>query len=260
MTIDIRKIIEHVPRALKDPLGAIYLFWRRMVPFGIFPKDAEAYRIGSWAYGEAQRLSLPEIFPGIEGVSINLKRAYDRTRDLSLDAQELMAICAIVSYKKPKRILEIGTSDGITTINILVNSPPDARITTVDLPINWNGKFAIQVPELMKNNTEGGDVGRKFRDEPESSRITQVLGDSAQLDYSRLDGPFDFIFIDGCHFYDYVKVDTLNAIANLSSGGVIVWHDYGMVDDVSRVIDEMPGLGKVEVVAGTRLAIATPPN
>ena len=74
-------------------------------------------------------------------------------------------------------------------------------------------------------------------------------------------GPFDFAFIDGCHFYDYVKVDTRNCVSHMKPGGLVVWHDYGMIEDVSRAVDEWsPATGiPVSVVAGTRLAIARMP-
>jgi hypothetical protein len=37
---------------------------------------------------------------------------------------------------------------------------------------------------------------------------------------------------------------------------VIAWHDYGMMDDVSRAVDALPGLDK-HAVRGTRLVFAT---
>jgi len=40
-------------------------------------------------------------------------------------------------------------------------------------------------------------------------------------------GPFDLIFIDGSHYYEYVKSDTQNALGCLTAGGLVVWHDYG---------------------------------
>ena len=82
-----------------------------------------------------------------------------------------------------------------------------------------------------------------------------MLGDSAAVDWKELRPPFDMIFIDGCHFRDYVKADTENAIRNIRPGGVIVWHDYGDIKDVSQVVDEAAKDITIKVVRGTRLAV-----
>lgn len=255
------KIVKNIPRAMSDPKRAASLAWRRMFPFGIKPKDPEAYRIGSWSFGKANRVDLRDIFPGIEAADIKVFRSYDRKRDLSLDAQEVLALCAIASHLGGSSVIEIGTSDGNTTLNLVANSKSDARVTTVDLPEDWKGGFEIAVPEMMKNVTDRGRVGAQYRSSAHAGQVVQVLGDSAKLDYAQLPGPFDLAFIDGCHFYDYVKVDTENCFAHMRPGGAIVWHDYGMIEDVSRAVDEWSektGI-PVSVVAGTRLAIARIP-
>jgi predicted O-methyltransferase YrrM len=258
----VEKIIKNIPRALSDPRRAASLAWRRMFPFGITPKDPEAYRIGSWSFGGAERVDLRDIFPGIQAADIKVFRSYDRKRDLSLDAQEVLAMCAIASHIKATSIIEVGTSDGNTTLNLVANGADKARITTLDLPENWEGGFEIHVPEMMKNVTDRSRVGIQYRESTYAGQVTQVFGDSAKLDYAKLPGPFDLAFIDGCHFYDYVKVDTQNCQKSMKPGGVIIWHDYGMLEDVSRAVDEWSketGIS-VSIVAGTRLAIAKMPQ
>jgi hypothetical protein len=47
----------------------------------------------------------------------------------------------------------------------------------------------------------------------------------------------------------------------MKPGGLIVWHDYGMIEDVSRAVDEWSretGIS-VSIVTGTRLAVAKMP-
>jgi hypothetical protein len=63
------------------------------------------------------------------------------------------------------------------------------------------------------------------------------------------------IFIDGNHYYDYVKSDSENALGCLRAGGLIVWHDYGMIEDVSRAVDELAGRVGVLAIRGTSLAV-----
>ncbi|MBO6570723.1 MAG: class I SAM-dependent methyltransferase [Alphaproteobacteria bacterium] len=253
---NLKKILVNIPRAVRDPGRAVSLAYRRMFPFGISPKDPEAYRIGAWSFGDLPRVDLREIFPGIDAAEVRVLRSYDRKRDLSLDAQEVLALMAIASFIQPKKIIEIGTSDGNTTVNLLANAADEAVITTFDLPVDWSGDFEIYVPEMMRNVTDRSAVGRQYRSSVYADRVIQVLGDSAQVDFDQLDGPFDLAFIDGCHFYDYVKKDTENVLGRMSPGGVVVWHDYGMLSDVSRAVDELPRDMNIKVVAGTRLAIA----
>lgn len=258
----ISKIVKNIPRAISDPRRAASLAYRRMFPFGITPKDPEAYRIGAWSFGNAPRVDLREIFPGIESADVKVFRSYDRARDLSLDAQEVLALCAIVSHTKAKSMIEIGTSDGNTTLNLAANGGEGARVTTLDLPEDWQGDLEIRVPEMMKNVTVRARVGAQYLNTPYADRVTQVFGDSAKVDYAKLKGPFDLAFIDGCHFYDYVMTDTANCQKHLRPGGTLVWHDYGMIADVSRAVDDWSARhgGAVRVVAATRLAIARLPG
>jgi predicted O-methyltransferase YrrM len=254
-----RTIWKNLGRALGSPIIALKLVWRRLFPFGIVPKDAEAYRIGSWSYGKLKRVPAPEIFKGLENVSITVHRSFDRDITTSIDTQELMVLCGIVKLRDCKNILEIGTFNGNTTLNMAVNTSPDAKITTIDLPENWDGNYKIEVPGLYVNVTDRKTVGAHYREHPEShalaTKITQVYGDSAGLDWGLLKGPFDLVFIDGNHHYKYVMSDTENALKHLAPGGIIVWHDYGMIEDVSRAVDSYDGKLKLHAVRGTRLAV-----
>ena len=59
--------------------------------------------------------------------------------------------------------------------------------------------------------TERAKVGGQFKNTPYESKIRQIFADSAALDFSKLGGPFDLAFIDGCHFREYVRKDTESA-------------------------------------------------
>jgi hypothetical protein len=234
-----------------------------MFPFGIVPKDPEAYRIGAWTFGVAPRVPLTDIFPGIETTSVIVHRSYDRTRDLSLDAQEVLAVCAVASHLGARSMIEVGTADGNTTMNLIANGGLGARIVTIDLPEDWRGDFEFKVPEMMKNVTSRSSIGIQYRQHANlDGKVRQVYSDSAAVDFEALGGPFDLAFIDGCHFYEYVKKDTENCFRHMEPGGAIIWHDYGMIRDVSVAVDEWANQSgiPVAVVAGTRLAIARMPT
>jgi hypothetical protein len=45
--------------------------------------------------------------------------------------------------------------------------------------------------------------------------------------------------VDGSHNYDYVMSDTRAAMDIANGGGVVVWHDYGVWEDVTKALDEL---------------------
>ena len=55
-----------------------------------------------------------------------------------------------------------------------------------------------------------------------------------------------------------MRKDTESALGHLRPGGLLVWHDYGAIKDVSQVVDEMARTMRVEVIQGTRLALGFP--
>ena len=250
MNFKLRQKIKKIPKAIKNPRRSIALLLRY-----ISPKDSEIHRIGKWSYGKIPRLPITEVLPGIEKVDITLVRAYDRLIDTSLDIQEIMALSAIVRFTNSKNILEIGTYNGNTALNLAANSAADALVTTLDLPPDWNGQFELKVHPSHLNVTEKAEVGLQYKDTKYSKKIIQLFSDSAKLDWSKLPIPFDIVFIDGCHSYEYGKKDTQNAMRYLKSGSILIWHDYGFAKDVSKVVDETAKKIKVRAIRGTRLAV-----
>ncbi len=256
MAPTMQQLITYWRQGIASPRHALGFAFRRAVPFGISFKDLEAYRISTWRHGRLPRVHLTQIFPGIEMVNVNLVNLYRRKIGLSMDAGEVMTLCAIERYIGARNIVEIGTYDGNTALNLAANLPEDGGcVTTIDLPKNWDRKFLYDVPNNHWNVTDRNGIGAQFQGTRYESRIRQVLGDSAGVDWKELNAPFDMIFIDGCHFCDYVRADTKNALKNIRPGGVIVWHDYGDIKDVSRVVDETAREINVRVVRGTRLAV-----
>ena len=236
--------------AKANPIRLASLAWA-----SLFPKDRHARRVAAWKHGTLPRVPITDIFPAIHNTDVNLVRAFDRLPGTSLDVYEITLLAAIVRVMDASNILEIGTFDGNTALNLAVNTPAEARITTVDLPRAWDGQLALEIPKSSRNVTDRSRLGLQYRDTPYAEKIRQVLADSATLDWSSFQKPFDLAFIDGCHHYEYVKSDTRNVRKCLKPGGVLVWHDYGESADVSRAVDEAATEMPVKAVSGTRFAI-----
>jgi len=232
-------------REVKSPGDAARFCWRVLMP--IDPR----VRLGhGWIWGKLPRMELSQVLPGIESTSVLILEAHNRNLVATPMLEETAVLLAIVKHVGAKKIFELGTFDGST--------PPDAKIITLDLPPNWDGKLSFEMPKDFQNVPDTKIVGRRFHNTPHHGKIQQVLGDSAKIDWSELPGPFDLIFIDACHYYDYVVKDTQNALKHISPNGVIVWHDYGSFKDVSDAVDETAAQIKVHAIAGTRLAVGFP--
>jgi predicted O-methyltransferase YrrM len=178
----------------------------------------------------------------------------------SVTLEEAVCLCAIARHLHARRILEIGTFDGNTALALAANLEDGGGVTTVDLPRDFDparDRTALAIEEPI-NLTSRDRVGAQFRNHPLASRVRQVFGDSATLDWKALGGPFDLVFIDGCHDAAYVDADTRHAMEVLATPGAVVWHDYGQFRDVSTVVDRIARETRaldVFAIAGTRLAV-----
>jgi predicted O-methyltransferase YrrM len=224
-------------RASVHPKRAAVLAWVHMLPVGRENLNRETALPITWTYGKVRRRPFKEIFPQCSVDELTLLRPLDRDPDTSISIVEATYLCALARGLQPENVLEIGTFDGNTTLNLAINTGSTCRITTLD----------IGPPS---------DVGSQYKRSRVAGRVTEVIADSTRIDWSTLGGPFDFIFIDGCHTYAAARSDTANAIANLQPGGLIVWHDYGSIKDVARAVDEFTDRLEIAALEATTLATA----
>jgi len=212
--------------------------------------------VRAWSSGKLPRVRLTEIFPGIEACNSAVVRSPEsRTIGWSLDFQELIHILCVVKYMQVRRVLEIGTFDGFTALNLAANLDEQGEVCTLDLP-----------PERptpvggISNACDSGIVGSKFRGQREAKRIRQLWADSTTADWKEFGSPFDLILIDGCHDYPFVRSDSANAMKHIRPGGTVFWHDYGQFPDVSRAVDELARDYPIVAIIGTRLACFRSPG
>lgn len=226
------------------PLTRVRGITRTVLTLARPARDPEARRIRSWVWGRLPRVTIRDAFPGIETADVASYRIFDRLVGTNVDPYELICICALERFISARTVLEIGTDEGNTTLNLAANVREGGSVVTIDL--SADSPLHRRTPR---------DVGAQYRDSSFAPRIRQVLGDSATLDWSDLGGPFDLIFLDGSHELEYVRSDTANALAHLSPGGAVIWHDYGSLRAVSRVVDEVARQRPVLALSGTRLAV-----
>ena len=184
-------------------------------------------------------------------------------RNGNVTLAELSALCASVRRSKPATLLEIGTFDGNTTLQLALNSPEDARVFTLDLPSDPASAESTLEPDDLRYITDQVKLERKYERHPVGAKVTQWIGDSATFDFEAALGvgtpkmrAIDWAFIDGSHSYDYVRSDTERLMPLLAEDGVICWHDYRPVwPGVIAWLDEFSEQYPLRRLEGSSLVI-----
>ncbi len=139
-------------------------------------------------------------------------------------------------------IVEIGTFDGRTTLNIAVNAPERTRVVTLDLPDNHPTQYAIEASE--RTLVQKPASGERIRScapawRAYAGNITLVFGDSASFDWSLHHARAGLVFVDGSHAYEYARSDSETAFRLARPGCMVIWHDYGVWPGVTRALEEL---------------------
>src|SRR6185295_7516519 len=170
------------------------------------------------------------------------------------------AAASLSGGQKGKEIVEIGTFDGRTTLNLALNAPAHLPVFTLDLPPDTTPKFGLAPGE--RAFVEKPRSGRHFLEpSPEfaaaAARITQLYGDSAAFDWSAHFGRAALVFVDGSHAHDYVLADTDTALRLVADKGVVIWHDYGVWEGVTRALEAIEASRHLGLrhVRGTSLVV-----
>ena len=141
---------------------------------------------------------------------------------------ELLRLYSLArSLKSNSVALEIGSYIGASSLMIGKGLKGGSRLICVD---TW------QNDAMTEGNWDSYKVFQRntlsVKDKVESMRMTSA---EAGKIYN---GELDFLFIDGDHSYNGVKLDVDIWFPKLKSGGVIVMHDIEWADGVKMVVAE----------------------
>jgi predicted O-methyltransferase YrrM len=145
---------------------------------------------------------------------------------------EFEQLLSIFKELKPKKVLEIGSLTGRSLRHFMHYADTGATVVSIDLPVrdfcgpyDWRVKeqehnYSVEWPKWAKENKiklyliKGMSQNTKNLDTLKS--ITEEL---------------DFLFIDGNHFYDFVKKDLEMYGPLVRKGGIIAMHDIGYTEE-----------------------------
>src|SRR5271157_5902498 len=100
----------------------------------------------AWFDSRAKKLptaSLEDLFTGITHLSIRLERPLPRLQG-NLTVDELAVVALLCQWLQPQTVFEFGTFNGRTTLNLAANTPPDAKVYTLDLTAPGGTELATE--------------------------------------------------------------------------------------------------------------------
>ncbi|HYE74171.1 MAG TPA: class I SAM-dependent methyltransferase, partial [Blastocatellia bacterium] len=141
---------------------------------------------------------------------------------------ELLTLACVTRVLQPKKIFEIGTFNGRTTVAFILNAPIDAEVITLDLPVQ-NKKAELDTQHCLMTDQElieTRKLGFYIRELQLEDRCQQILCNSLEFDPTPHLGTVELGFIDGAHTQPYVQNDTIKMAMMVADRGLVFWHDY----------------------------------
>ncbi len=156
-----------------------------------------------------------------------------------MPAEDAEFLTRFIAALRPKHLFEFGTNWGVSSAAMISNAPPDAHLWTLDVCREMFDEDALRADPELQMILKREHTGWHYTQCADlASRVTQIFADSLTFDIAAFDTGetrFDFILVDACHKYEFVKRDTENALKCLAPGGFMLWHDF--YPDVSSWAD-----------------------
>jgi predicted O-methyltransferase YrrM len=254
-------MISKLANALTDP----HSFWREVFRYGYLakPKQPQDWLLFRHTVGREcairrepmdgpARHFVEEIFPDVSKVISEV--VFIRPNVYNVSWEEIVTLSQLVRVLRPRTIFEFGTFDGRTTLHFAINTPGNTKIYTLDI---GHGFFEFGVDSPYFNHVK---IGKCFHGTPAADKIVMLTGDSRKFDFTLFMKSIDFIFIDADHSYDSVMNDSYRAFELISPSGVVVWHDYLVIDEVTRAIVNLTREKQLTSLKGTSLVLWKSPE
>ena len=151
--------------------------------------------------------------------------------------------------------IEIGVNEGNFSERILEIVQPK-KLYLVD-PWKFEAGESYTAGEIIKDqktlDVRFQNVSKKFTNEIKNGQIVIKRNISEEILFKFDDNYFDWIYIDGNHFYEFVKKDLELCYPKLKDDGFITGDDYADDDEwskngVKNAVDEFINSNKVEVI------------
>jgi hypothetical protein len=176
---------------------------------------------------EIPQVAVHELFREID-FTRSPELLYPFPREWSVHPHELMILAHVVHYMRPARVVEFGTAEGRTALNLALHLPPGGEVITLDYP---------PVP----GKTE---VGYFYWEQPLKSKIKQIFSGVEDWDSTPYRATAEIIFCDACDQLPGLASEITQAFRLIKPGGVIFRHDYGSAEGPTlfwnRISRELP--------------------
>lgn len=132
----------------------------------------------------------------------------------------------IVRERQPKRILEIGTWNGLRAIE-MCKASSDAEYVGIDVFENFEPEFD-KAEMNVKPHFKGAEVAQRLASEGIRFALYSGLSHDTlpAIEEKFGEGSFDLIYIDGGHSVETIKNDLEHSLRLVGANGIIVLDDY----------------------------------
>ena len=173
---------------------------------------------------------------------------------IDLNYERGLLLYLLITKLRPKNVLEIGTASGYATLCMawaMYENNIDGKIVTID-PIPNNQQIVRAIDDNSGKgphleNISVKEIWNKIGKKEWIKKIIPVCGYSGEVLTKNTFPKFDFIFVDGAHFFDGVKHDFFASLNHVNKDFSILFDDYvnrenygikNLIDnDVSKKMD-----------------------
>lgn len=132
---------------------------------------------------------------------------------------EIKYLLSKVEQQKPRVVVEIGTRMGGTLFLFTKMATPNAKIISIDYPDGYGGYYRPSRIEFYKSFATNEQSMSLIKGDSHAAETKRQLEQALQGEL------IDFLFIDGDHSYEGVKMDFEMYGDLVRKGGIIAFHD-----------------------------------